>query len=327
MMMSAHHMDMKVCIGISVGMMMTGVGMGIDRPAEEVPSYTQPSSEQSKPVLPTHKPARLGIVPAVVPGALVAQLELNGFPGVLVNKVLKDSPAAKVGLQENDVIVKLGDVNIDGPASVSEALAEKKPGDEMTVVYYRKGKKESLNVTLDEGDAYSAENALADSLQMSPDNSARQLSPFQSLMPGNSMAFPGHSSTLRMGRASAAMQQLMDDLMRGDMFDDPFFRGQLSPNAAQLFDTMKQLQQQSLSMPPVGKVASSVTRGGSSVFLSDGNGSIIIKSDSDNGTMIKVTDRTGKVLYSGPYNTPEEKEAVPAEIKPRLKNLNVNFCF
>lgn len=325
--MSAHRMDMKVCVGISVGMMLAGTTMGIDRPVEDEPSYTQVKSEQPKPALPTHKPARLGIVPAIVPTALVAQLELNGFPGVLVTKVLKDTPAAKVGVQENDVIVKLGDVNIVGPASVTEALAEKQPGDEMTVVYYRKGKKESLKVTLDEGEAYSAENALADSMSFLPDTSARQLSPFQSLTPGNSMAFPGHSSAMRMGRASAAMQQLMDDLMGGNMFDDPFFRGQLSPNAAQLFDKMKQLQQQSLSMPPVGKVASSMSRGGSSVFLSDGNGSIVIKSDSSNGTIIKVTDRTGKVLYSGPYNTPEEKEAVPAEIKPRLKNLNVNFCF
>lgn len=33
-----------------------------------------------------------------------------------------------------------------------------------------------------------------------------------------------------------------------------------------------------------------------------------------------VTDSAGKVLYSGPYNTPEEKEAVPEAVRERLKN-------
>lgn len=78
-----------------------------------------------------------------MPQAVVAQLELSGFPGVLVTKVMPDSPAAKAGLQENDVIIKLGDISLSGPRSVTEALSEKVPGDKITAVFYRKGKRET----------------------------------------------------------------------------------------------------------------------------------------------------------------------------------------
>ena len=157
-------MDMKTCIFLTLGLLVgSGSGYSIDRPAGSTdnlqPPPLTPYAHQVKP-LPSSKPARLGIVPGTVPQALVAQLELSGFPGVLVTKVMPDSPAAKAGLQENDVMVKLGDVSLSGPQSVTEALSEKVPGDRITAVFYRKGKRETVEITLD-GGTLSAEEILA----------------------------------------------------------------------------------------------------------------------------------------------------------------------
>lgn len=159
-------MDMKTCIFLTLGLLVgSGSGYSIDRPAgstdnlQPPPLTPTPYAHQVKP-LPSSKPARLGIVPGTVPQALVAQLELSGFPGVLVTKVMPDSPAAKAGLQENDVMVKLGDVSLSGPQSVTEALSERVPGDRITAVFYRKGKRETVEITLD-GGTLSAEEILA----------------------------------------------------------------------------------------------------------------------------------------------------------------------
>ena len=148
-------MDMKTCIFLTLGLLIgSGSGYSIDRPAGSTdnlqPPPLTPYTPQTKP-LPSSRPARLGIVPGTVPQAVVAQLELSGFPGVLVTKVMPDSPAAKAGLQENDVIIKLGDISLSGPRSVTEALSEKVPGDKITAVFYRKGKRETADVTLDGG--------------------------------------------------------------------------------------------------------------------------------------------------------------------------------
>lgn len=57
-------------------------------------------------------------------------------------------------------MVKLGDVSLSGPQSVTEALSEKVPGDRITAVFYRKGKRETVEITLD-GGTLSAEEILA----------------------------------------------------------------------------------------------------------------------------------------------------------------------
>ena len=79
-------------------------------------------------------------------------------------------------------------------------------------------------------------------------------------------------------------------------------------------------------MPPMGKVSGG-GQSTSSVRMSDANGTIVVSSSSQAGTTVHVTDSAGKVLYSGPYNTPEEKEAVPEAVRERLKNIETNFCF
>jgi membrane-associated protease RseP (regulator of RpoE activity) len=68
--------------------------------------------------------------------------------GVLINSLTDDSPAAKAGLKPGDVIVRIGDANIDGVDQLVEVLGDRKPGDRIHVVYYRMGKRREAEVTL-----------------------------------------------------------------------------------------------------------------------------------------------------------------------------------
>ncbi len=319
-------MDMKPCIFLTLGLLVgSGAGYSIDRPAGSAdnlqPPPLTPYSPQVKP-LPSSKPARLGIVPGTVPQALVAQLELSGFPGVLVTKVMPDSPAAKAGFQENDVMVKLGDISLSGPQSVTEALSEKAPGDKITAVFYRKGKRETAEITLDDG-TLSAEEILA--AQGDPRIQPRAVPSVRR------QAVPpfGMGGQRGLSLRILDMQQMMDDFLRGSMIDDSRMddiinRMNLTPGAAQMLRSLQNLHQ--MPMPPMGKV-SGRGQSTSSVRMSDAKGTIVVSSNSRTGTTVHVTDAAGKVLYSGPYNTPEEKEAVPEAVRERLKHIETNFCF
>lgn len=327
-------MDMKTCTFLTLGLMIsTGSGFSIDRPAVTTDSLQPPPltdyPSRTAP-LPVSKPVRLGVVPGTVPAPLVAQLELSGFPGVLATRIIPDSPAAKAGLKENDVIVKLGDMSLSGPQSITEALAGKVPGDKITAIFYRNGKRETADLTLDAG-TLSAEEILA--AQGDPRTQTR-ISPFspRRTPPGGFSARPALPQGLlgaHPGAAMDRMQQIMDEFLRDSVIDDSrmddvFNRMNLTPGAAQVLRNLQQLQQ--MPMPSMGNVP-----GGdaniSSVHMSDNNGSIVISSNSQTGTTVRVTDAAGKVLYSGPYNTQEEKDAVPEAVRERLKNIETNFCF
>ncbi len=92
--------------------------------------------------------------PAGFLGVLAAPLnddirEIAGTDkGVLINSLTDDSPAAKAGLKPGDVIVRIGDTNIDRVDQLVEILGDRKPGDRIHVVYYRMGKRRETEVTL-----------------------------------------------------------------------------------------------------------------------------------------------------------------------------------
>jgi len=68
--------------------------------------------------------------------------------GAKVNQVSDESPAAKAGLKEGDIITKVNDIKIDGPASLYDAIGKSKPEDKVTISYIRNGKTNTLVVSL-----------------------------------------------------------------------------------------------------------------------------------------------------------------------------------
>lgn len=68
--------------------------------------------------------------------------------GVVVTEVEDGSPASKAGLIKGDVITKINDVDIKTIASFRYELYKHRPGDSVTLEYYRGKDKKSANVTL-----------------------------------------------------------------------------------------------------------------------------------------------------------------------------------
>ena len=77
-------------------------------------------------------------------GVVTEQIE----QGAKVNQVSDESPAAKAGLKEGDIITKVNDIKIDGPASLYDAIGKSKPEDKVTISYIRKGKTNTLVASL-----------------------------------------------------------------------------------------------------------------------------------------------------------------------------------
>jgi len=81
---------------------------------------------------------------------IAARYNLPAQWGVYIMKVSENSTASTAGLQQGDIITKVGDVTLDETHSYVNTLFTFKPGDQITLNVLRDGKDTQIQVTLGE---------------------------------------------------------------------------------------------------------------------------------------------------------------------------------
>jgi serine protease Do len=76
------------------------------------------------------------------------QLRTPGDYGVLVMEVAEESPAAKAGIKENDVIIEFNGMRVEGEVQFGRLVRETPPGRTVPVKIVRDGKTQELKVTV-----------------------------------------------------------------------------------------------------------------------------------------------------------------------------------
>ncbi|MBR5656459.1 MAG: Do family serine endopeptidase [Prevotella sp.] len=76
------------------------------------------------------------------------EVDLGTNEGVYVGKVESDGAGADAGLQEGDVIVSIDGKKVTKMAELQEIMANKRPGDKISLTYLHNKKKETKSVTL-----------------------------------------------------------------------------------------------------------------------------------------------------------------------------------
>jgi len=91
----------------------------------------------------------LGVSVATVTSAIQQYYNLSVNKGALIISVSSGSPASKAGLRAGDVIVKMGDEDINAAADLTTALSSHQVGDQVEIVYYRGDSRQVANATLE----------------------------------------------------------------------------------------------------------------------------------------------------------------------------------
>lgn len=92
----------------------------------------------------------LGVAPGEVSDDLRAHLPLKNGEGISVTHVAEGGPAAKAGIQEHDILLRLDDQILVEPSQLKTLVKMKKPGDEVTLKILRKGEQKDVKVSLSE---------------------------------------------------------------------------------------------------------------------------------------------------------------------------------
>ncbi len=98
-----------------------------------------------------------------------AETQSYGLPGgAAVKSVEEDSPAAEAGLQINDIITKVGDVEITGKTQLVSIIGDSTVGDTLTLTVYRSGATVELTVTVGERIQSALEQQEQEAVQQGP---------------------------------------------------------------------------------------------------------------------------------------------------------------
>jgi serine protease Do len=90
----------------------------------------------------------LGIETQEVSAEKAKELKLSVERGVVIGKVLEDSPAAKSGLKDGDVITAINGQPVEGTVQFRRMVRETPAGRTLQLTVWRDGRSQSINATL-----------------------------------------------------------------------------------------------------------------------------------------------------------------------------------
>jgi serine protease Do len=90
----------------------------------------------------------LGVSIQNVTPALADQFKLKNAEGALVGDIVPDSPAAKAGLKNGDIVLEFNGKKVADSRHLQLAVADTKPGSAVPVEVLRDGEKQTLHVTV-----------------------------------------------------------------------------------------------------------------------------------------------------------------------------------
>lgn len=98
--------------------------------------------------LPEEGASWLGVETHEVTSDTLKELKLPSERGVVLGKIIADSPASKAGLKENDVITEINGQRVEGAAQFRRVIHEIPAGRTVQLTIWRNGRSETASVTL-----------------------------------------------------------------------------------------------------------------------------------------------------------------------------------
>jgi hypothetical protein len=277
----------------------------------------------------TAKTPYLGVVTAPVPPQLRAQLELPEGMGLSVEAVAQDSPAAKAGVRQYDVLKRFNDQLLCAQEQLSVLVNAAGKGAKISLVILRGGREQTVEVTLGEHDA--------------PEGGRAQFS--INGVPGVSVEVHDLDKMLKEGFTGGTIP----DLLR-HAFEPDAPRGG-SAGIHQNWDEIREKNEQRQKEikeqieRAIDKARAAAKNGGeaaekagaagsakaqvfsfypggqsrSVVSVVDADGTIEL-TDADGRRTVKIKDGNGTEIHSGPLNTEADHDAVPEKFRAKVKD-------
>jgi PDZ domain len=244
----------------------------------------------------------LGIDTSQVPTVLSEQLGLTKGLGLVVDYVQPNSPAAAAGVQQNDILKMLNDQILIEPSQLRKLLQTFPEGTEVTLTILRKGQEQKLTAKL----------------------ARKEVPQRHNLFPGGNHDW--HWDFDETGDLGDQMQDLKEQLKEqlGDA-QRGVIRGAVmkAHEAARRAkdDAHRAAEELRIFFEDDGAMkASKIDLGKAQVVFSDEKGELKLE-NVDGKKLLTAKDPQGKLLFSGPVETQQDLDKMPADVRARYERL------
>jgi serine protease Do len=299
-------MKMKSVFTITVIALSTITAFAQTPPAPAQPP--QPPRPPHPPGMPDHHEKRpkvpvtyLGVDTSQVPTVVSDQLGLAKGFGLVVDYVEPNSPAATAGVQQNDILKMLNDQILIEPSQLRKLLQTFPEGAEVTLTVLRKGQEQKLTAKL----------------------ARKEVQQRRGAFPGGNHDW--HWDFDATGDLSGQMQDLKEQLKEqlGDQ------RGIIRGAAMQAHEAARRARDDARHAADELRIffeddgaakASKIDLGKAQIVFSDEKGELKL-ANIDGRKLLTVKDPQGKLLFSGPVETKEDLDKMPADVRQRYDRL------
>jgi hypothetical protein len=240
----------------------------------------------------------LGVMSMPLPEPLAAQLSIPAGFGLIVAEVLPGSPAASAGIQKFDVLKQLNDQQLVSPDQLAALVRAAGKDQEVSLTIVRKAQEQKLTVKVGE--------RMMPSRPPFPGANPQQMQEMQEMM--------RHRAREYQERTRDRMEQF-----RKQHGDHGRPRAEIAPE-----EILREArpggspQIKVLTESGVTTMAAAKAR----MLLKDDSGEIEVAGENGKRTLT-ARDPEGKVLFTGPVDTPEQLAAVPPAFREKLDNIRV----
>jgi len=246
----------------------------------------------------------LGVETSQVPDVVSEQLGLAKGLGLVIEYVEPNSPAASAGIQQNDIIKMLNDQILIEPSQLRKLLQTFSEGTEVTLTILRKGKEQKLTSKL----------------------AKKEVPQRHSMIPGGNHDW--HWDFDETGDLGEQMQELKEQLKEqlGDT------RGIVRGAVIQAHEAARRAREDArraaqeihiLSRDNGALKATNIDLGNAQIVFSDDKGELKLE-NVDGKKLLTVKDPQGKLVFSGPVETQEDFDKLPADVRDRYEKLQQN---
>ena len=259
--------------------------------------------------------------------ALTSQLGLDPGVGLVATYIAPDSPAAKAGLQKNDLLVEFQDQSLVLPAQLRKLVQARKEGDVVKLKFYRAGKPQTVSATL-------AKTVAGFRVGDDEDGSSREVH----------LRLLGHPAGKELQLQMESLHGLLGNLKIDQKKVQEELHRSMDQARKSYRDALRQMDNSGASNTASRQALEELARSG---VLLDNNATVTVRSTGksarslvktdDSGTIVLVAnpklhltahDQDGKLLFDGEIESSDQRAKVPKEVwqkvEPMVSKLNSN---